>query len=156
MVERKSAFVSDAILGLSDATGTQFVVDAGSCNDSSITELDLSGFEKMERFEVGDDCFECVNELRLIGLRELESVVVGMSCFTKNGDEDPNRRFLLKNCLSLRELRIGCYSFSDYTVCELANLDALEVITMGEMNTFRSLNFSCASLELKSILIHNE
>ena len=156
MVERKSAFVSDAILGLSDATGTQFVVDAGSCNDSSITELDLSGFEKMERFEVEDDCFECVNELRLIGLRELESVVVGMSSFTKNDDEDPNRRFLLKNCPKLKSLRIGCYSFSDYTVCEIENVNALEVITMGEMNTFRSLNFSCASLELKSILIHDE
>ena len=155
MVERKSAFVSDAILGLSDATGTQFVVDAGSCNDSSITELDLSGFEKMERFEVGDDCFECVNELRLIGLRELESVVVGMSCFTKNGDEDPNRRFLLKNCPSLRELRIGCYSFSDYTVCEIENVDALEVIKIGDLDYWSS-NFADASLELKSILIHSE
>ena len=158
MVERKSAFVSDAILGLSDATGTQFVVDAGSCNDSSITELDLSGFEKMERFEVGDDCFECVNELRLIGLRELESVVVGMNSFTKNknsGDNDPNRHFYLKNCPKLKSLKMGRYSFSDYSVIEIENVDALEVIVIGNLNQY-SCNFNYASLELKSILIHRE
>ena len=50
---------------------------------------------------------------------------------------------------------MGCYSFSDYSVIEIENVDALEVIEMGELNE-KSNNFCYASLELKSILIHNE
>ena len=40
-------------------------------------------------------------------------------------------------------------------MCEIENVDALEVIEMGDLNE-ESVNFSCASLELKSILIHSE
>ena len=50
---------------------------------------------------------------------------------------------------------MGRYSFSDYTVCEIESVDALEVIEMGELNE-ESNNFYYASLELKSILIHSE
>ena len=49
---------------------------------------------------------------------------------------------------------MGRYSFSDYTVCEIENVDALEVIEMGDLNK-DSYNFYYASLEL-SILIHVE
>ena len=60
-----------------------------------------------------------------------------------------NRHFYLKNCERLRELKIGCRSFSDYSVCEIENVDSLEVIEMGELNN-DSVNFCEASLELKS------
>ena len=50
---------------------------------------------------------------------------------------------------------MGRYSFSDYTVCEIENVDALEVIEIGDLNEL-SNNFYYASLELKSILIHSE
>ena len=66
-----------------------------------------------------------------------------------------NRDFYLKNCPKLKSLRIGEYSFSDYSVCEIESVDALEVIEMGDLNE-ESRNFYYASLELKSILIHNE
>ena len=62
---------------------------------------------------------------------------------------NPNRHFYLKNCERLRELKIGRYSFSDYSVCEIENVPSLEVIEMGELNE-ESNNFCCASLELKS------
>ena len=94
-----------------------------------------------------------VKEVKLIGLSELESVEIGMNSFTKKKNSsgyDPNRHFYLKNCPKLRELRVRDYSFSDYTVFEIENVDALEVIEMG----IRVFNF--ASLELKSILIHSE
>ena len=55
----------------------------------------------------------------------------------------------------LKSLKIGRYSFSRYTVCEIENVDALETIEMGNENQW-SYAFSRASLELKSILIHNE
>ena len=38
---------------------------------------------------------------------------------------------------------------------EIENVDALEVIEMGELNE-DSCNFFSASLELRSVLIHNE
>ena len=49
----------------------------------------------------------------------------------------------------MRELKIGWYSFSDYSVCEIENVPSLEVIEMGELNE-ESSNFNYASLELKS------
>ena len=35
---------------------------------------------------------------------------------------------------------MGCYSFSDYSVCEIENMPSLEVIEMGELNEW-SYNF---------------
>ena len=42
-----------------------------------------------------------------------------------------------------------------FPVCEIENMDALEVIEIGGMNK-TSCNFHYASLELKSILIHSK
>ena len=114
----------------------------------------MSGLKWLKSIEIGDECFENVNEVKLIGLNRLESVVIGKNCFTKckNGwfpSVNPNRHFYLKNCERLRELKIGCRSFSDYSVCEIENVDSLEVIEMGELNN-GSVNFCEASLELKS------
>ena len=102
--------------------------------------------------------FMNVNETKLTGLYYLESVEIGMNSFTqhKNGyGNDPNRHFYLKDCPKLKSLSLGRYSFSDYTVIEIENVDALEVIEMGDLNEV-SYNFLWASLELKSILIHSE
>ena len=63
--------------------------------------------------------------------------------------------FYLKDCPKLRELKMGRFSFSDYTVCEIENVDALEVVEVGELNEV-SRNFNYASLELRSILTHRE
>ena len=53
----------------------------------------------------------------------------------------------------LKSLKIGRYSFSDYTVIEIENMDSLEVIEIGDVNEW-GYSFYYASLELKSILIH--
>ena len=66
---------------------------------------------------------------------------------------NPNRHFYLKNCPKLKSLKIGRYSFSDYTVIEIENMDSLEVIEIGDVNEW-GYSFYYASLELKSILIH--
>ena len=104
---------------------------------------------------MGDCCFTETEELKLIGLKELENVVIGNSSFAKvdyntaNG-MNSNRHFYLKNCERLKELKFGCYSFMDYSVCEIENVPSLEVIEMGKMNE-GSCNFYHASkLELKS------
>ena len=130
----------------------ELVVGNNSCNGEEWSALDLSFMSKLRLLEVGDICFKYVDEVKLIGLNRLESVVIGKNCFTKkknSGGNDPNRHFYLKNCERLRELKMGRYSFSDYSVCEIENVDSLEVIEMGELN-IESCSFSCASLELKS------
>ena len=136
---------------------TEIVVDDG-LNEPDFTGFDLSGFSKLKRLEIGNDCFSYVEEVKLIGLSELESVEIGMNCFTKHKNSagsDSNRHFYLKNCPKLKSLKMGRYSFSDYTVIEIENVDALEVIEMGELDEW-SCNFHGASLELMSILIHRE
>ena len=136
---------------------TQIIIDNG-VSQSGFTELDLSRFLQLKSLTVGDHCFSYVNEVKLIGLSELESVEIGMNCFTKFKNwygNDPNRHFYLKNCPKLKSLKMGRYSFSDYSVIEIENVNALEVIEMGDLNQY-SVNFRYASLELKSILIHSE
>ena len=133
-------------------------VSDGCCNEEGLKELDLRGFVNLRELKVGNECFKNVEEVKLIGLRELESVEIGKSSFTKKtygGDKDPNGHFYLKNCPKLKSLKMGRYSFSDYSVCEIENVDALEVIEMGDLNE-ESANFRYASLELTSILIHSE
>ena len=129
------------------------------CDEEGLKKLDLSGFVNLRELKVGNECFEYVKKVNICGLRELERMIVGSKSFTKEKDECLNEkdgRFYLKNCPRLKELRItGVRSFSDYSVIEIENVDALEVIEMGELNEM-SYNFMYASLELKSILIHNE
>ena len=122
--------------------------------------LDLSLMPSLTSLIVGNECFMFIDVVKLIGLHYLKSVVIGMNSFTKYKDTyeltpDPNRHFYLKNCPKLKSLKMGRYSFSDYTACEIEDVDALEVIEMGELNEW-SGNFRSASLELKSVLIHNE
>ena len=125
------------------------IVDSNTCNDTRFMALDLSSFSNLKVFEVGDYSFVYVNEVKMIGLNQLERVVIGKRCFRKKKEKNHERHFYLKNCERLRELKMGCGSFSDYSVCEIENVPSLEVIEMGELNE-ESFNFNWASLELKS------
>ena len=128
------------------------IVDNNACNDKCFTALALSLFSNLKVFEVGDYSFSFVDELKLIGLSKLERVVIGKNSFTKKKKgtgNDPNRHFYLKDCERVRELKMGRFSFSDYSVCEIENVPSLEVIEMGQLNE-DSNNFWYASLELKS------
>ena len=131
---------------------TELVIPSKCCNETDFSLFDVSGLKWLKSIEIGDECFENVDEVELIGLNRLERVVIGKNSFTKKKNDhgwDPNRHFYLKNCERLRELKMGCGSFSDYSVCEIENVPSLEVIEMGELNE-GSFNFYCASLELKS------
>ena len=130
----------------------ELIVENNSCNGPEWTALDLSFISHLRLLEVGDGCFENVKEVKMIALSKLERVVIGMNCFTKKKNEwgnESNRHFYLKNCERLRELKIGCYSFSDYSMCEIENVPSLEVIEMRDMDKW-NYSFCYASLELKS------
>ena len=148
-----------AIKRLMDCVGTtlsdnmtKLVVPNNRCNNEEIDLLDFSLFSRLKSIEIGDGCFANVNEVKLIGLSKLKRVVIGENSFTKskNGSgSDPNRHFYLTDCERLKELKIGRYSFSDYSLIEIEDVDRLEVIEMGDLNE-DSANFYSASLELKS------
>ena len=145
------------IEGISSSV-THIIVSINCANDASLIMLDFSRFVSVRRIIVGDGSLMYVNEVKLIGLNDLESVVIGMNSFTKrrgSSGYDPNRHFYLKDCPKLKSLKMGRYSFSDYSVIEIENVDALEEIEIGDLNK-DSYNFYYASLELKSILIHSE
>ena len=134
---------------------TELVIPSNCCNEAEWSMFDVSELKWLKSIEIGDECFENVKEVKLIGLNELERVVIGQKSFMKgsyNPDSermDPDRHFYLKDCERLRELKMGRYSFSDYSVCEIENVPSLEVIEMGELNE-DSANFWFASLKLKS------
>ena len=129
-------------------------VSDNSCNGPEWSVLDLRVLIKLKELTVGDLCFKHVKEVILVGLQQLETVVIGDGCFTEHendqlDDTQPYGHFYLKDCERVRELTIGCGSFSDYSVCEIENADSLEVIEMGDLDE-DSCNFYHASLELKS------
>ena len=137
---------------------TDLVIGSRVCPFENVTALDLSVYPRLKTLVIGNNGFEYVDEVKMAGLNELESVEIGMNSFTKekySSRYDPDRHFYLKDCPKLKSLKMGRFSFSDYTVIEIENVDALETIEMGELNEW-SYNIWYASLELKSILIHSE
>ena len=128
---------------------TELVVRSNRCNSDKIKMLDFRVLPQLKSIAIGDECFMYVEEVKLIGLSQLERVMIGMNSFTKNNGNDANRKLYVKNCDELKELKIDPYSFSDYSLIEIENVNSLELIEMGDMN-IESYNFYYASLELKS------
>ena len=123
------------------------------CNGTN-DRIDLSKYFNLKNVSIGNECFFYQDVLNLTGLHSLERVMIGMNSFTmkKNSSgNDTNRKLYVKNCDALKELKIDRYSFSDYSVIEIENVNSLELIEIGDMNNW-SDNFYYASLELKSEL----
>ena len=126
-------------------------VGTNQCNKAA-DRIDLSKYVNLKNVSIGNDCFFHQDVLNLTGLHSLERVMIGENSFTKNkgsSGNNANRKLYVKNCDALKELKIGRYSFSDYSVIEIENVNSLELIEMGDMS-IESYNFLYASLELKS------
>ena len=131
-------------------TVTHITVSNRCGNDESLTVLDMSRFPYLREFVVGNYCFMYVDELKLIGLNRLTKVVIGGNSFVwKYNGNDPNRHFYLKNCPKIKELKVDGFSFSDYGVCEIEDVNALEMIEMS------GATFQFTSLELRSVVTEN-
>ena len=127
---------------------TEIVIDDRRCWRNYVTSFDVSRYKNVKRIEIGYDNFEYVSEVELIGLKRLESVVIGSYCF--DGSD-----LIVKDCPKLKSLIIGQGSFGYSSLCEIENVEALEVIEIGKLD-YPSYSFKYASLELKSILIQSE
>ena len=124
-------------------------IGTNKCNGEN-ERIDLSKYVNLKNVSIGNDCFFHQDVLNLTGLHSLERVMIGMNSFTKNDyGNNANRKLYVKNCDALKELKIGRYSFSDYSLIEIENVNSLELIEIGEVNR-ESKNFRYASLELKS------
>ena len=133
-----------------DDSVTEIIIDNG-ISDSNFTVLDLSRFTRLRTLEIGNHCMSYVTTVNITGLAELESVKIGINSFTKSKNgvlilPYADRHFYLKNCPKLKSLKIDHFSFSDYTVIEIENVDALEEIEFG------GFAFYYDSLELRSTL----
>ena len=122
----------------------------------------------IESIEIGDDCFLKVNTFRIDGLNHLKSLKIGIKSFTQQKDNwntinsDSSRSFAILNCVELKSIEIGRYSFSGYSGSfELRNLPSLTSIKIGSIETDysdtnnggRSVNFCfISSLEIKGII----
>ena len=123
----------------------RLIVSENSCNESEGGVLDLSFLTELKELVVGNRSFFFVEEVRLIGLERIESIRIGDECFMQ-----PEGRFYLKNCPSLKELHILGQSFTPYFVCEIEDMEALETIRIGNQEKTTN-NFVFASLVLKSV-----
>ena len=126
-------------------------VGNNKCNGTN-DRIDLSKYVNLKNVSIGNECFKNQDVLNLTGLHSLERVMIGMNSFTKkknSSGNNANRKLYVKNCDALKELKIGRYSFSDYSVIEIENVNSLELIELGG-TLFWSYNFCYASLELKS------
>ena len=126
-------------------------VGNNKCNGTN-DRIDLSKYFNVKNVSIGNYCFPYQDVLNLTGLHSLERVMIGWNSFTKRKNDygnDANRKLYVKNCDALKELKIGVFSFSDYSVIEIENVNSLELIELGG-TLFWSYNFYHASLELKS------
>ena len=111
---------------------------------NGVIGFDFSCFTQLQLLEIGSYSFCGMYTVRITGLQDLESVIVGANSFYDENGRDVCRAFCLKNCPKLKTLRIGRYSFSDYTTCETETVPSIQTLEVGE-NCFRNAAFSLRS-----------
>ena len=128
---------------------TDLIIDSCCCNE--VKAIDFAEWRNVKVIEIGDDCFKYAKKVKMIGLHALERVVIGKNCFYREWEKkDLNCQFLLKDCEKVKELRIGSYSFHGFCVCEIENVNSLEVIEMGDSEDGGYNFMDCPILVLRS------
>ena len=133
-------------------------------NTNSFSLIKLNTIESIE---IGNDCFSNANLFKIDGLNHLKSLKIGKNSFTtqkanwKIVNTDCSRSFQVLNCVELKSIEIGEYSFSGYSgKFELSNLPSLYSIKIGSMEMDcpnsdfigRSFNFFGSSFVIKGII----
>ena len=107
------------------------------------SRLNLNGLNRLKSIRIGDDNFKRGGDFYIMGLKKLESVVIGKNSIRKDLGAF---YFYLKDCPTLRELKIGRKSvYGCHWVIE--NLPSLEVI---EIEQKEARDVYGPSLELRS------
>ena len=110
---------------------TVLTVAASSCNEDTITVVDLSSFKFLRSIVIGNSCFQYVRILSIVGLNWLESVSIGDNSFGSDGSLWEGSEFKIMNCPQLKSLSIGYWSFGRYNGFELSELPQLKSVVIG-------------------------
>ena len=124
---------------------TEIVIPDNSCNEEE-DGLDLRVYSNLKRLRVGNNCFAKSESVDFSFSDSLESITIGMSSFM-GGSSNPDNILRIVSLSLLSELRIGRYSFSNYSLCYIDYAGALEVLEIGNVNE-DSFNFQYGSLKL--------
>ena len=102
--------------------------------------MDLSDYTELKKLTVGNNCFAKLGSVDFSSTDSLlESITIGMNSFM-GGNSNPDNVLRIVSLSLLSELRIGRYSFSNYSLCFISGADALEVLEIGNVNE-ESFNF---------------
>ena len=118
-----------------------------SCEISSNT-LHFSLLPRLRVLHVHGMNIASVSRVELIGMHELERAVFACRC---PYDTKSLRSFQVKNCERLKELIVEDGTFRDFCECVIENLPSLEVLSIGNANSYRAIGcFQDSLLELRS------
>ena len=116
------------------------------CEISSNT-LHFSLLPRLRVLQVQGMNIASVSRVELIGMHELERAVFACRC---PYDTKSLRSFQVKNCERLKELIVADGSFRDFCECVIENLPSLEVLSIGNANSYRAIGcFQDSLLELR-------
>ena len=110
------------------------------CFDTS-KSFELYDVNSLQSIEFGDRDFQHVREFVIDGLERLESVKIGWHCFRIDSKERDDGICRITNCPNLRQFEISNWSFQDFKLFELSNLNSLQSIKIGN-SCFRYADFS--------------
>ena len=116
---------------------TALTVTGNSCNDNTITAVDLSSFKFLRSVVIGNSCFKYVLAFSIVGLNWLESVSIGYRSFGSDGSLLVGSEFKIVNCPQLKRLYIGASSFFRYNGFELSQLPQLKSIIVASDFSFQ-------------------
>ena len=112
---------------------TALTVTDSSCNEDTITVVDLSSFKFLRSVVIGNNCFHYVQVFSIVGLNWLESVSIGYRSFDSSTLVDGSQ-FKIVNCPQLKSLSIGGWSFGRYNGFELSQLPQLKSVVVSHYN----------------------
>ena len=118
---------------------TALTVTDSSCNEDTITVVDLSSFKFLRSVVIGNSCFGYVLAFLIVGLNWLESVSIGYDCFWDGSTDSllKGSEFKIVNCPQLKSLSIRAVSFVRYNWFELSELPQLKSVVIDSDFSFR-------------------
>ena len=120
---------------------TALTVTDSSCNDNTITVVDLSSFKFLRSVVIGNSCFGYVLAFSIVGLNWLESVSIGEYSFRDGyGSLLEGSELKIVNCPQLKSLSIGGCSFFRHNGFELSELPQLISVVMGNYGFYNARN----------------
>ena len=107
---------------------TSIRMNDGLCNESVMSEWDLSVYPNLKELTVGDDCIRYMSSVVLSGFACLEKVAIGCNC----GNSAAGGRFELAHCGQLRSMRIGSDSCVEWGEFVLKDCSLVAEVSIGD------------------------